>query len=60
LAKKIKCPAYLYSAGNDQDNVKTNGAITKILLDRFKDKAGVTEFPKQKHGWMVRSDPNDA
>lgn len=32
LASKIKCPAYLYPAGNDQDNVKTNGAITKILF----------------------------
>jgi dienelactone hydrolase len=59
LAKKIKAPAFLYAAGNDQENVKTNGAITKILEERFKDKTGVVEFPKQQHGWMVRSDPKD-
>lgn len=60
MARNIKCPSHLYTAGNDQENVKTNGAVAKILLERFKDKSGVSEFAEQKHGWMVRSDPSDA
>jgi len=39
--------------------VKKNGAITKILAERFKDKTGIYEFPQQSHGWMVRSDPKN-
>lgn len=32
---------FLYAAGNDNENVKTDGALAKMLIERFKDKSGV-------------------
>ena len=35
LAEHIKCPAYLFPAGNDPADVKPHGSIVKILEKRF-------------------------
>lgn len=57
LTKAIKCPAFLYPAGNDPANIKEGGDHVKILAERFgENKTGTFEFPDQIHGWVVRSD----
>ena len=35
LVQQIKCPAYLFPAGNDPDNVNPNGEVINILASRF-------------------------
>lgn len=60
LAKHIRCPAYLFPAGNDPSNVKPHGEVIKILQDKFgSDKCGSHEFPDMVHGWTTRGDTSD-
>ena len=46
---RIKSPAFLYAAGNDNENIKTDGAITKILQERFIERMGVVS---QADPWL--------
>lgn len=59
MVLNAKCPSFFYVAGNDHENTKVNGALTKVLVEKWKDKAGVFEFPKQYHGWVIRADPDN-
>ena len=60
LVKGVKCPAYLMPAGNDADNLKTDGEYFKILISKFgNDKVACTEFPDMIHGFVVRGDVSD-
>jgi hypothetical protein len=55
LTKKIKCPAFLYPAGNDVPNIKKGGELVQILEEKFgAEKTGTLEFPEMTHGWVVR------
>jgi hypothetical protein len=57
LTKKVKCPAFLYPAGNDVPNIKAGGELVQILQDKFgSGQAGTQEFPEMLHGWVVRGD----
>jgi hypothetical protein len=35
LTEQIKSPAYFFPAGNDPDNIKPEGELTKLLQARF-------------------------
>ena len=38
--------------------MKKGGEIAKILEEKFGDKTGVEEWPNQKHGWVMRANPD--
>lgn len=60
LTQSLKCPAHLFPAQNDPDNVKPNGEVVNILKLKFgADKVGSHEFPEMIHGWTVRGDVKD-
>lgn len=46
-------------AGNDADNCKPEGELTKLVVEKYGSKGGSLEFPKQKHGWVIKGDPKD-
>uniref|UniRef100_A0A2P2I639 Protein AIM2-like n=1 Tax=Hirondellea gigas TaxID=1518452 RepID=A0A2P2I639_9CRUS len=57
LAKKVKCPQLLCSAGNDPDNVKPGGDVVKALKALpFGNSIIAKEFAEMKHGWVTRGD----
>ncbi len=56
----MRCPAFLYPAGNDVPNIKEGGELVKILQDKHGvANSGTLEFPEMIHGWVVRGDLND-
>lgn len=57
MASKVQIPVLLMPAGNDPDNVKPGGTVTKIL----ESKGGkVLPFPDMVHGWVTRGDYGNA
>jgi hypothetical protein len=60
LTERVKCPAFLYPAGNDVPNIKQGGELVQILERKFgAEKTGTLEFPDMIHGWVVRGDLED-
>jgi dienelactone hydrolase len=56
VTEEVKCPQLLLPAGNDIPEVKPDGAVTKILKEKFGEKTKCVEFEKMVHGWVNRSD----
>jgi len=57
LADKVQCPQLLIPAGNDDDNIKEDGIITKKLQSKpFGGRCVVKTFPDMAHGWVSRGD----
>ena len=52
-------PVLLMPAGNDPDNLKTNGEFIKALQTNSSESETVVEFEDQQHGWVVRGDTAD-
>lgn len=61
LAKTIKVPQLLLSAGDDPDFIRHDGAVHKILssIDKIGQHCEILDFPEMKHGWVTRGDLND-
>ena len=55
IAAAVKCPQLLCPAGNDPDNVKTNGELVTIV-EKLGYECKTVEFPEMSHGWVIRGD----
>ena len=53
-------PVLLLPAGNDPDNLKTNGEYIKAIQTNSLESETIVEFEDQQHGWVVRGDIKDA
>jgi len=57
IAKAVNCTQLLLPAGNDQENVKEEGEITKILQEKFgAENSYAKTYVNMKHGWVPRAD----
>jgi dienelactone hydrolase len=55
LAQQVQCPMLFAAAGNDPDNVKVGGDVSKILMERFPTSV-IQDYPDMSHGWVSRGD----
>nr|CCA21165.1 unnamed protein product [Albugo laibachii Nc14] len=61
LAKTIRAPQLLLSAGDDPDFIQRDGSVHKILiaLGTIGQYCDVHDYPTMKHGWVTRGDLSD-
>ena len=55
VTKAVKCRQLLFPAGNDDENVKENGVVLKILRQNHgEENSNSVTFKNMLHGWVVR------
>lgn len=57
MIEKVTMPVLLLPAGNDPDNLKEGGAVSKALESKG---GSCITFPDMTHGWLCRGDLSDA
>jgi len=58
LASEVRCPMLFASAGNDGDDVKEGGEVSKVLVEKFPSSV-IKSYPDMSHGWVSRGDISD-